>query len=151
MSVSVDIGFYHLTRTKLEDALPVLLGKTLEGGERAIVRCLDDAQVVLLDTALWNVKEPVWLPHGTERSGHAAWQPIWLTAQDDVPNAARFLFRVNGAGALPPDRFQRVFDLFDGHDEQHVQHARERWKALKDAGYTPVYWKQASRGWARSS
>ncbi|MGB0746154.1 MAG: DNA polymerase III subunit chi, partial [Alphaproteobacteria bacterium] len=27
-----DVRFYHLTRTRLEDALPVMLGRTLERG-----------------------------------------------------------------------------------------------------------------------
>ena len=30
-----DVRFYHLTRTRLEDALPVMLGRTLERRARA--------------------------------------------------------------------------------------------------------------------
>jgi len=33
-----EIGFYHLTRTPLEQALPKLLGRVLAGGGRALVR-----------------------------------------------------------------------------------------------------------------
>ncbi|WP_264811938.1 DNA polymerase III subunit chi, partial [Gluconacetobacter johannae] len=34
-----EIGFYHLTRSSLEQALPPLLGRTLDAGRRAVVRC----------------------------------------------------------------------------------------------------------------
>ena len=33
-----EINFYHLTRSSLEQALPRLLEKTLQAGERAVVR-----------------------------------------------------------------------------------------------------------------
>ena len=96
----MDVGFYHLTRTPLEEALPALLGRTLDAGERALVRCPDAAAVMALDTALWACRDPVWLPHGSAKNGHAARQPIWLTEGEDVPNGARFLFRVDGAGGM---------------------------------------------------
>ncbi|NVN13393.1 DNA polymerase III subunit chi, partial [Nguyenibacter vanlangensis] len=48
-----EIGFYHLTRTTPEQALPALLGRTLESGRRAVLRCRDEARVRALDDALW--------------------------------------------------------------------------------------------------
>nr|WP_294916417.1 DNA polymerase III subunit chi [uncultured Neokomagataea sp.] len=150
MSSAVEIGFYHLTRTTLDQVLPTLLGKTLDAGERAVVCCSSAEQVSALDAALWAVKEPVWLPHGTEKMGHAAWQPIWLTAGVDVPNGAKFLFRIDGAGPEVLEPFTRVFDVFDGHDESQVQRARQRWKSLKNSGHRLVYWKQGERGWTKA-
>ncbi|GBR50355.1 DNA polymerase III subunit chi [Neokomagataea thailandica NBRC 106555] len=150
MSSAVEIGFYHLTRATLEHVLPALLGKTLDVGERAVVCCTSTEQVSALDASLWAAKEPIWLPHGTEKTGHAEWQPIWLTAESDVPNGARFLFRIDGAGPEDLKSFTRVFDVFDGHDEQQVKRARQRWKALKSAGHKLVYWKQGERGWAKA-
>ncbi|GBD56931.1 DNA polymerase III subunit chi [Gluconobacter wancherniae] len=146
----MEIGFYHLTRTPVEEALPALLGRTLDAGERALVRCPDTAIVTALDKALWACREPVWLPHGTAKTGHEARQPIWLTSGEDCPNGARFLFRVNGAGSDEFSEFVRVFDLFDGSDDQAVQMARQRWVALKASGHTLVYWKQEARGWKKS-
>ena len=146
----VDVGFYHLTRTPLEEALPARLGKTLEIGERALVRCPDVASVTALDTALWVSRDPVWLPHGTAKMGHAARQPIWLTEGNDVPNGAKFLFRVDGAGEDDFSPFTRIFDLFDGRDPASVQRARQRWVGLKAAGHTLVYWQQQERGWKKS-
>ena len=35
--MATEVNFYHLTRSSLEDALPRLLVKTLQAGERAVV------------------------------------------------------------------------------------------------------------------
>ena len=35
--MATEVNFYHLTRSSLEDALPRLLTKTLQAGERAVV------------------------------------------------------------------------------------------------------------------
>ena len=96
------IGFYHLTRTGPDAALPPLLGRTLATGARAVVRVRDAARVAALDTALWAATDPDWLPHGTARTGHAPLQPIWITDMDECPNGARDLCLTFTAGAIDP-------------------------------------------------
>lgn len=144
-----EIGFYHLTRTGPDQALPPLLGRTLAAGERAVVLCGSPARVEALDRLLWECKEPDWLPHGTAKGGHAALQPIWLTVEEERPNAARYLFLLDGREAADLLAWERVFDLFDGGDEDAVAAARRRWLAAKAAGCTPTYWRQGERGWTR--
>ena len=144
-----EVGFYHLTRSTLEQALPALLGRTLDAGRRAVVRCGDDARVKWLDDALWRATDPLWLPHGTRALGHESWQPIWLTAGEDVPNGATFAFLIDGVSCTQPGLFERVFDLFDGHDETAVAAARRRWVAGRDGGHDLSYWQQQPRGWTR--
>jgi DNA polymerase-3 subunit chi len=146
-----DIGFYHLTRTGADQALPQLLGRTLAAGSRAVVVCGSAERVVALDEALWRCAEPDWLPHGTEADGDAALQPIWLATDDAAPNGARFLFLIDGAGSARLDAFDRVFDLFDGTDEPAVQAARARWSAAKAAGHSLTYWQQGERGWQKKA
>lgn len=147
---AVQVGFYHLTRTSLEEALPRLLGRTLETGERAVVRCPTAARVTELDKALWEQRTLLWLPHGTAKMGYATRQPIWLSAKDECPNGARFLFRIDGAGEGAFGSIARVFDLFDGRDHEAVVQARQRWKAAKAAGCELTYWKQEPQGWRRA-
>lgn len=142
------LGFYHLTRTAPDAALPELLGKTLGAGQRAVVRCASPARVAQLDKALWQPKRPDWLPHGHAGTGHAEWQPIWLTAGDDSPNGARYLFLLDGTEAGPAD-WARIFDLFDGTDADAIAAARLRWAAARAAGSTPEYWQQTESGWAK--
>lgn len=148
-----DYGFYHLTRTPLEQALPKLLGRVLAAGGRAMVRCVEPARLEVLDAALWTSQDPDWLPHGTPRSGHAALQPIWLTTEDagaeGAPNGARFLFLLEGSDSTRLDTFDRVLDLFDGADAEAVAAARARWKAAKSAGHGLAYWQQGARGWEK--
>jgi DNA polymerase-3 subunit chi len=144
-----EIGFYHLTRTSLEVALPKLLGRVLATGGRAVVKAASEERVGALDTALWLCPDPDWLPHGTRATGEADLQPIWLTTDDEAPNGARHLFLVEGAESARLDAFERVFDLFDGRDEAAVAAARRRWAAAKEAGHTLTYWRQTERGWEK--
>ena len=146
-----EIGFYHLTRTSADKALPQLLGRTLAAGHRAVVICGTPDRVEALDAALWLEPEPDWLPHGTAAMGEADLQPIWLTALDENPNGARFLFLIDGANSTRIESFDRVFDLFDGNDEQAVQEARQRWRTAKAAGHSLAYWQQGARGWEKKA
>ncbi|WP_137181527.1 DNA polymerase III subunit chi [Roseomonas sp. AR75] len=149
-----EYGFYHLTRTPLERALPRLLGRVLDAGGRAMVLLGSRERMEALDAALWTAPEPDWLPHGTPRTGHAALQPIWLTTEDapaeGAPNAARFLFLLDGMTSARLGMFERVLDLFDGSDEAAVQAARQRWRDAKAAGHALTYWQQGARGWEKA-
>ena len=152
-----EIGFYHLTRTTLEQALPRLLGRVLDGGGRAMVLCASAERIAALDAALWQCEDPPWLPHGSPLAaglpGEPSLQPIWLTTADagpaGAPNGARFLFLVDGAETARLDAFDRAFDLFDGNDPAALEAARRRWSAAKAAGHGLAYWQQGPRGWER--
>jgi DNA polymerase III subunit chi len=145
-----EIGFYHLTRSSLTQALPQLLARTLAAKQRAVVLCGTDDRVAALDRALWEDPEP-WLPHGTAGDGDAALQPIWLATDDAAPNGGKFLFLVDGTAGARVEAFDRVFDLFDGNDPAAVEAARERWRAAKAAGHVLAYWQQGSKGWEKKA
>mgnify|MGYP006451440781 CR=1 FL=1 len=141
-----DIAFYHLQQSSLEDALPKLLELTLKTGKRALVRASSADRVAALDAALWTQENDSWLQHGTEKEGHAEDQPIWLTTENDNPNKAAFVFLTDGSAAEDMTSFERCFDLFNGNDETSVAAARDRWKALKEAGHDLHYWQQNEYG-----
>jgi DNA polymerase-3 subunit chi len=148
--IVTEVGFYHMTRSSSEETLPSLLGHTLTAGKRAVVRAGSQTRVDALDLALWRAPEPVWLPHGTAAIGQAEWQPIWLTCEQDVPNRATYLFLVDGTVASDTERFERVFDLFDGNLPDQVVEARARWATAKALGHTVAYWRQEPKGWKRA-
>lgn len=150
MAAVSEIGFYHLTRTGLTQALPQLLARTLAAGHRALVLCSNDDRVAALDRALWEGAEP-WLPHGTAADGDADLQPIWLATDDTAPNGGKYLFLVDGTASARLEAFDRVFDLFDGNDPPAVEAARERWRAAKAAGHALAYWQQGARGWEKKA
>lgn len=144
-----EIGFYHLTRTTLDQALPRLLARTLAAGQRAVVLCTSAEKIAELDELLWQCSDADWLPHGTAGDGDAELQPIWLTTEDVAPNGARYLFQVDGTASANLAGYDRVFDLFDGRNEQATAAARRRWTEWKAAGHALTYWQQGSGGWEK--
>lgn len=141
-----EVGFYHLTATPLDRALPKLLERTLQAGQRAVVLAGSEERVQALNGLLWTYEERSWLPHGAARDGFAGDQPIWLTTAQENPNGAGFLFLTDGVAAADLSAWTRVFDLFDGRDDTAVAAARARWKAARDAGHGLSYWRQTDRG-----
>ena len=140
------IGFYHLTLSPLEQALPRLLDKALAAGYRAVVLAGSAERVEALNDRLWTYEPDSWLPHGSSKDGDAALQPIWLTATDENPNGATILVMCDGARSDSVAGFSRCLDLFDGNDDEAVQAARERWKLRKAEGHDLVYYQQTERG-----
>lgn len=141
-----EIGFYHLTQSPLERALPRLLEKVLASGARAVVMAGSAERVGALNAALWTYDPASFLPHGCAADGDAADQPIWLTADDENPNDARILLLTDGATSDSVSEYDRCLEMFDGRDEAALAAARERWRVYRDAGYDLTYWRQTERG-----
>ncbi len=160
--LSAAVGFYHLTRSRPERALGRLLLRALAGGKRATVLVPDAAAAAALDDALWTEGDGAWLPHGayaaTDR--RAALCPVWITkdgaAVDPPPNGATFLFLVGlladdvTTAIQQTDRFERVFDLFDGASAPAVDAARTRWREARTHEPGPVYWRETPTGWEQA-
>ena len=147
-----EILFYHMSESVLEDALPGLLERSVGRGWRAVVQTGSEERRDALDQHLWTFRDDSFLAHGTDREPFAAEQPVVLTTGEDNPNLAQIRFLVDGA--LPPDLggYERAVFLFDGHDADQVEAARERWKEMKAAGHTVTYWQQAAdRRWERKA
>jgi DNA polymerase-3 subunit chi len=141
-----DVSFYHLTRSTLEQTLPRLLEKALQGGARCLVMVGNHARVEPLSAHLWTYDPASFLPHGTRRDGDAERQPVWLTDEDENSNEATMLFLTDGAKSNNVGKYQRCFELFDGRDENALAQARQRWKDYREAGHTVSYWQQNERG-----
>ncbi|MBD9648537.1 DNA polymerase III subunit chi [Ensifer sp. ENS09] len=141
-----EILFYHLTESKLEDALPPLLDKSVERGWRVVVQTIDAERRDALDTHLWVYRDESFLPHGTDTGDFAADQPVLLVADDGNANAATVRFVIDGAS--PPDvsAYERIVFMFDGYDQEQLEGARGHWKRLKGEGHTLTYWQQNRDG-----
>jgi DNA polymerase-3 subunit chi len=104
-----------------------------------------------LNGLLWTYEPGSWLPHGTLEDGDPADQPIFLTSRDENLNEATFLFLIDGAVSENLRSFKRVFDLFNGRDEEAVKAARTRWSSYKRDGHSLLYWKQDETGrWTKT-
>ena len=141
-----EIGFYHLTRSRLDHALPKLLEKVLASGAHAVVRAGSAERIGFLNGHLWTWDPASFLPHGSASEGDAADQPIWLTTAEENPNDARVLVLTDGVEAGDIADFERCLEMFDGNDAASVAAARDRWRAYAEAGHALTYWQQNERG-----
>jgi DNA polymerase-3 subunit chi len=140
------LDFYHLWRWPLERALPRLLTRAHQSGARVLVLSASMDRVRALNSLLWTYDANSWLPHGCRDDGFPEHQPIWLSDREERPNGATLAILTEGMTVADPAQWDRVLDLFDGHDETAVAAARERWKTARDAGHTLYYWQQTERG-----
>src|SRR5258707_8298516 len=118
--------FYHLERKSLEDVLPGLLERTRGREWKAVVRIGSAERMEALDAHLWTYSEQTFLAHGTAAELYPSRQPIYLTTEEENPNAAEVLFLVGGA--LPADwaapslgAFARIVLLFEGRDPEALE------------------------------
>lgn len=147
-----EVLFYHLTESKLEDALPALLEKSLERGWRVTVQTVGDDRVEMLDQHLWTFREDSFLPHGVEGDEFSPQQPILLTTTVANSNSATVRFIVDGAEPPALEPYERVVFMFDGYDAPQLEGAREQWKRLKSLGHVLTYWQQSPEGrWVKKA
>lgn len=146
------VMFYHLTTSSAEATARVLLARSLKAGWRVMLRGTDKARLERLDEVLWQDPADGFLPHGLEGGPHDAQQPI-LLGRGPIGNDAQALIAVYGATVDPAEvgGLERVFILFDGHDEAAVIGARGQWKALTGAGHAAQYWSEQSGGWEKKA
>lgn len=150
-----EIRFYHLQRSSLEAALPALLGKALQGGRKILVKTDTAGRRESLNEHLWAYRPESFLPHGSEKDGNAALQPIWITEKDENPNGADLLILIDGARFEPA--LQKAFplccEIFDGADPQALKAARNSWKTCRqEPGVTVTYWQETdSGGWVEKA
>ncbi|MEC5290644.1 DNA polymerase III subunit chi [Aurantimonas sp. C2-6-R+9] len=142
-----EVLFYHLTESRLEDALPGLLERSLAKGWRVVVQFASEERRDALDHHLWVYKDESFLPHGSDADGSGALQPILLTVEaGQEGNDPHVRFLVEGAAPAALERYVRAVYLFDGHDEDQIGRARERWTVEKAAGHDVTYWQQTDGG-----
>ena len=148
-----EFRFHHLERLRLDQALPLMLEAALAEGLRVVVQAPTREARDAINDRLWTFREDSFLPHGGPGDGDPATQPIFLTETDEAPNGGALRVLLNPADAM---RFvgaepERVVVLFDSRDEEAMAAARTAWKALRDAGAAPSYWREGEEGgWVKA-
>lgn len=144
-----EIRFYHLTRHRLEQALPELLQKATARGMRVVVTAGSDDRLHHLDEVLWTYDPGSFLPHGRAGGAFDSEQPVLLAIDPVRTNNADVLMLTEGGAVDDLSGFSLCCDLFDGRDDAAVAAARDRWKQARDAGHVLSYWQQDDNGrWA---
>ncbi len=141
-----EIGFYHLTRTPIDRALPQILKKAASAGKRSLVRTGSEERVAVLNMLLWTYDPASFLPHGTLQDGDPADHPVFLSTSENNANNAEVLILTDGVEAEQPEAFERCLEMFDGGDPAAVDRARAHWRIYRDKGYSLTYWQQSETG-----
>ena len=140
------VFFYHLETQPLEAVLPKMLLTSLERGWRAVVQAGSEERAEALAALLWSFDEESFLPHGSKADGFPDLQPVWITAEDENPNASNVRFYVDGAVVADITGLTRAVILFDGNDGEALTQARSDWKRFRAAGHEVSYWQQDEQG-----
>ena len=145
--MTIDVRFYHLTRTPLPQVLPVLLQRVLTRGQTAAVLSPSQDDLTRLDDLLWSFPPESFLPHHLLGAGQTGGEgdPIVLTDDKTACAGRDVLFFLHG---FPPDLTDLeptiAAILFDA---PAVQTARAQWKQMSaNDTLTLTYWQQTERG-----
>jgi DNA polymerase III subunit chi len=141
-----EVWFYHLERKTADEELPNLLLRGLERNLRMAVIMSTPERVKEFSQKLWGLEETSFIPHGFEGEPHPEQQNIYLSTDDNPPNAATFLFYIDGAAPSTLQGRERLSIMFDGTSETAVEAARGLWRTFKADNATIRYWKQEEEG-----
>jgi DNA polymerase-3 subunit chi len=146
-----EVRFYHLERQSLDDVLPSLVSKALEGGRKVLIKTKDEREAERLNEHLWVQNPSSFLPHGTRKDGYTERQPVFLTSDDENANKADVLILTQGTQSENMGDFSLCCEMLDGRDSDAVATARTRWKTYKDKGFEVTYWQQGDKGWEKKT
>ena len=146
----MQVDFYQLGRTPLEQVAFSIAQKLLSEGKRLLIVAGDESMLSRLDRMLWDRGATSFLPHGPSGGSDDARQPVLLSTSTDAPNLARNILIADGEWREAALTFDRAFHLFD---EATLEAARLAWKLLAGReGVERRYWAQDEDGrWVQKS
>jgi DNA polymerase-3 subunit chi len=140
----VQVDFYQLGRTPLEQLIASISQRLLAESSRLLIVADDEALLARLDRMLWDEGPTSFLPHGLAGGADDARQPLLLSSQTDAPNLARNILIADGNWREAALGFERAFYVFDNST---LEGARLAWKSLAGReGVDRRYWAQVEEG-----
>jgi len=148
-----EIRFYHLTSTPFERAVPQLLSKIISQKKRVLLLVSDKKKAQEVDSLLWSYDPASFLPHGMLGDDYSENQPVLIATEPEAINNAEVVMITTGAVLEKIEDYKICVDIFNGHDEQEVSDARQRWKIYQQRDDVALtYWKQNIDGaWAKAA
>jgi DNA polymerase-3 subunit chi len=145
----MQVDFYQLGSTPLEQVIASIAQKLLGEGKRLLVVAEDQGPLGRLDRMLWDQGPTSFLPHALTGGSEDARQPILLASQTDAPNLARNILIADGQWREAALTFDRAFYLFDAAT---LEAARLAWKHLAGReGVERRYWAQVDGRWKQQA
>ncbi|CAF25963.1 hypothetical protein BQ04640 [Bartonella quintana str. Toulouse] len=146
----VDIFFYHLMQSTLEDILPTLVERALAAFGRVTIQCVNKERRDAIDMHLWVYADEAFIGHGTECDQYPNFQPVFLTTGQENPNDSKIRFLIEGAICSDIDAYQRLVVIFDDHSDEQLNLVRAQWKKYKMENHNLIYWQQTEdHGWKK--
>ena len=145
----MQLSFYHLTKTALEEAIPKLMEKLLESGGRAVINFSSDDMMQNIDKKLWSVGGTRFIPHATDAEDFQEDHPIILSKNYEAQNNPNFLVLTQPISVNEEtlNNFERCLILFNGKSENELSVARSLWKKFSEnQNYTLKYFLQNEKG-----
>ena len=145
----MQVDFYQLGSTPLEQVIGSIAQKLLGDGKRLLIVAEDEGLLGRLDRMLWDQGATSFLPHGLAGGSEDPRQPILLASQTDAPNLARNLLIADGQWREAALTFERAFYMFDAAT---LEGARFAWKLLAGReGVERRYWAQVDGRWQQQA
>jgi len=145
----VQVDFYQLAGTPVEQVIATLAEKVLETDSRLLIVAGDEAQLARLDRLLWDQAASSFLPHAVAGGADDARQPILLSTSPDAPNQARNMLIADGLWREAALTYDRSFYLFDSAT---LEGARLAWKLLAGRdGVDRRYWAREGGRWVKKA
>ncbi|MBX4336186.1 DNA polymerase III subunit chi [Bartonella raoultii] len=146
----MDILFYHLMQSTLEDILPTLIERALTRFGKVTIQCVSEERRDAIDSRLWVYDDESFIGHGTECDQYPNFQPVFLTTGQENPNNSQIRFLIEGAICSDIDVYQRLVVIFDGQNDEQLNLIRTQWKKYKMANHNLTYWQQMEdRNWKK--
>ena len=140
----MQVDFYQLGRTPLEQVIASLAEKLLAQDARLLIVAEDETLLARLDRMLWDQSPASFLPHALAGGADDVRQPILLSTSPDAPNLARNMLIADGQWRDAALSYDRAFYLF-GNDA--LEGARLAWKLLAGReGVERHFWAQDEDG-----
>ena len=145
----MQVDFYQLGQTPLEQVVASLAEKLLAQDARLLIVAGDETVLARLDRMLWDQGATSFLPHGLAGGIDDARQPILLSTSPDAPNLARNMLIADGEWREAALSYDRAFYLFDTNA---LEGARLAWKLLAGReGVERRYWAQVDGRWKQQA
>lgn len=136
---------YHETRDhSLTDGLCAKTAELYGTGERVYLWAASQADAIKLNERLWTLDDQSFIPHGLWSGEEGFGDPVavgWLGGVN--PNGAGVLVIAGDHGGeeltATARLFARVVDLVPARDEAGKRAARERFRALREGGFSPEF------------
>ena len=146
----MQVDFYQLGRTPLEQVISAISQRLLVEGKRLLIVAEDENLLGRLDRMLWDQGSTSFLPLAPSGGSDDARQPLLLSTSNDAPNLARNVLIADGQWREAALTFDRAFYLFDAAT---LEGARVAWKLLAGReGIERRYWAQDEQGkWVQKS